>query len=66
MIYYGEAGDKDRWQGQSVDEYLPPKVTIEDFEQTHALIKAEYQVSETAIASQLGKLTEEERSVFEQ
>lgn len=66
MIYCGKAWDEDRWQSQSVEDYLPPGVTIEDYEETRALKKADYAVSETVIASQLGKLTEEERSVFEQ
>jgi len=59
----------DRWPssqiGDSVQNFLPPDVSIEDFETTQSYPEAGHEISLYIIASRLGKLTVEERSTFD-
>jgi hypothetical protein len=58
----------DRWSnsqnGRSVQDYLPPDVSLEDFEKAQSYLEAGYEISLYTIASRLGKLTAEERPTF--
>lgn len=49
-----------------MQDYLPPGVSIEDFEEAQGYLEAGHQISLNVITSRLRKLTMEERSTFKQ